>query len=418
MLDFIKFKIKDKELVNKIWGHSDLNYKSEHNFVNKCTGEIREVCNKEYYNMVFKRFDDQLEISGSLHKLFNDGLHNANDFSVYNCIATIENFCSRFSIDPSKCGINRLEFGINIQAPENVSEVVKWLRFHNKNQFNKFPDLKECFFAGSSYFGVKAYNKTLNYPMYAMSNLMRFEGTTRQAKYLKSKEIYTLADLINPSIYNMLSQLLLAEWGNVLIFDKRTKKGAKYCNTDYWLDIININHRNTFVNARNRYYKLLGKNGLQNLIYKRISDKLCELNDCADSTNLENGLTPSASTENQEETKISLVQFPPIVKMEYAQPSNSNDYRLCEVTKLNISMQKPNSKYLCFSGLQWYYETEPEIYRELKEKYFKDTKIACNLHEEFYYIAHNIRNVYTNQIHNRKSFERRNYPKHQLQFLF
>ena len=31
MLDFIKFKIKDKELVNKIWGHSDLNYKSEHN---------------------------------------------------------------------------------------------------------------------------------------------------------------------------------------------------------------------------------------------------------------------------------------------------------------------------------------------------------------------------------------------------
>ncbi|WP_332030837.1 hypothetical protein [Kaistella sp.] len=414
MLDFIKFKIKDKELVNKIWGHSDLNYKSEHNFVNKSTGEIKEVCNKQYYNIIFSRCEDQIEVSGSLHKLFNNGLHNANDYTVSNCIRTIENFCSRFTIEPCRCHINSLEFGVSIQSPENVSEVVKWLRFHNKNQFNKYPDLSECYFAGSSYFGVKAYNKTLNYPKYAMPNLMRFEGKTRQSKYLQSKKIYTLADLINPSIYNMLSQLLLAEWGNVLIFDKRTKKGVKFCNTDYWLDIINTNHRNTFVNSRNRYYKLLGKNGIQNLIYKRISEKLGELNGCADSTNLENGLMPSAPIENQGKTQISLVQFPPIVKMESAQPYQAIKYRICDVTKLNISMQKPNSKYLCFTGLQWYYETDPEIYRELKERYLKDEKRPTSLHEEFYYIAHNIRNVFTNEIHNRKRFEQRNYPPNQL----
>lgn len=418
MLDFIKFKIKDKELVHKIWGNSDLSYKSEHSFVNKSTGEIREIYNKQYFNLTFSRNDDFLEVSGSLHKLFNKGLHNANDFTVSDCIKTINKLCLHFAINPEYCQVNNLEFGVNIEAPANVSEVVRWLRFHNKRQFNLYPDLTECYFAGSTYFGVKAYNKTLNYPKYAMPNLMRFEGKTRQSKYLQSKKIYTLADLINPSIYNMLSQLLLAEWGNVLIFDKRTKKGVKFCNTDYWLDIINTNHRNTFVNSRNRYYKLLGKNGIQNLIYKRISEKLGELNGCADSTNLENGLMPSAPIENQGKTQISLVQFPRIVKMESAQPYQDIEYRICEVTKLNISMQKPTSKYLCFGGLQWYYETDPEIYRELKEKYLKNEKRPSNLQEEFYYIAHNIRNVFTNEIHNRKRFEKRNYPKQQLQFLF
>ncbi|UFK98825.1 hypothetical protein [Kaistella faecalis] len=418
MLDYIKFEIKNTDLINRIWSHSDLVYKSEHSFVNKNTGEIRTVDNRQFVNLILSKHPNKLEVSGSLHKLFNNGLHNANDFTVSDCIRTLENLITRFGLVPDDCYINNLEFGVNFETPGNVSEVVKWLRFHNKNQFIKYPDLAECYFAGTSYFGVKAYNKTLNFPDYAQPNLMRFEGKTRQSKYLLSKGIKTLSDLLKPTTYSLLSKVLISEWNNVLIFDKRSKKGKRFCNTDFWLEILENNHRNTFVNTKKKYYKILGEKGLQNLIYKRISDKLDQLKLCAVST-ISATVTPEhTKPQTAPISTKTLVQFPPIVKMESNTPTHRETLRVCEVTSLNISMQKPNSKYLCFAGLKYYSETEPETYQRLKEKYLTPKKWSLDLPDQFYYIAHNVRNEFFNEIHNRKRFEQRNYPKHQLQFSF
>ena len=422
MLDFIKFEIKDATLINEIWSNPDLMYKSEHSFVNKNTGEIRTVDNRQFVNLILSKHPNKLEVSGSLHKLYNNGLHNANDFTVSDCIRTLENLIARFGLVPDDCYINNLEFGVNVETPGNVSEVVKWLRFHNKNQFIKYPDLAECYFAGTSYFGVKAYNKTLNYPDYAAPNLMRFEGKTRQSKYLLSKGIETLSDLLKLTTYSLLSKVLLSEWNNVLIFDKRTKKGKRFCNTDFWLEILDNNHRNTFVNTKKKYYKILGEKGLQNLIYKRISDKLDQLKPCAVSTISATKTPEHTGTQNAPISPTTIVQFPPIVKMETDTPNPGESVRLCEVTKLNISMQKPTSKYLCSSGLKYYFERDPETYQRLREKYLTAEKWDLSLSDQFYFLAHNIRNRKTNKIHNprnnRQRFEQRNYPKHQLQFNF
>ncbi|QBO57445.1 hypothetical protein [Chryseobacterium salivictor] len=418
MLDYIKFEIKNTDLIKRIWSHSDLVYKSEHSFVNKNTGEIRTVDNRQYVNLILSKHPNKLEVSGSLHKLFNNGLHNANDFTVNDCINTLENLVSRFGLVPDDCYINNLEFGVNFETPGNVSEVVKWLRFHNKNQFIKYPDLAECYFAGTSYFGVKAYNKTLNYPEYAQPNLMRFEGKTRQSKYLLSKGIETLSDLLKPTTYSVLLKVLLSEWNNVLIFDKRTKKGKRFCNTDFWLEILENNHRNTFVNTKKKYYKMLGEKGLQNLIYKRISDKLDQLKICAVSTISATGTLAHTELQTAPISPKALVQFPPIVKMESNTPNQRETVRLCEVTKLNISMQKKGSEFICSAGLKYYSETEPETYQRLKEKYLTFDKWGLGLPDQFYYIAHNVRNKFFNEIHNRKKFEQRNYPKQQLQFNF
>lgn len=332
MLDYTKIKIIDHDQINRIWNHSDLIYRSEHNYLDKETGELKTVTIKTYLNITFTRYDKRLEIDGSLHKLYNLGLHNANDFSVSDCIKTIDRLCKQFDIDPVLCNVIGLEFGVNVTAPTNVADLVKWLRFHHRNQFNKLPELDQCYFAGTGYFGVKAYNKTIQYPEYSQPNLFRFEGKTRQSKYLNSKGIKTLKDLMFPTTYKLFSDIILAEWGSVLIFDKRTKRGVKFCNTDLWLEIKGSNHRHTFRNKRNSYYKLLGKNGLQNLTSIEIEKKLNVLNDCTVSTISESECLVKSSHENTIKTQDSIIRFPTIVKVENDQQTDPIVSRICLVT--------------------------------------------------------------------------------------
>lgn len=418
MLDYIKIIIVYTLQIDEVWNHSDLVYHSEHTYLNKSDGNLKTVGKKSYLNLNFTRYENRLEIDGSLHKLFNAGLHNANDLTVTDCINTINKFCMQFRIDPQLCNVIGLEFGVNITAPGNVSDLVKWLRFHHRNPFVKFPKLEQCYFAGTDYFGVKAYNKTLQFPQYAEPNMFRFEGKTRQSKYVVSKGIKTLKDLTNPAIYRLLSGVILSEWENVLIFDKRTKKGVKFCNTDFWLEILESNHRNTFIKSKKRYYKLLGRNGLQNLIYTAIDKKLKLLNECANSTISEIGTVIKPETANRVKPQKSGVHIPTIVKMENNQELEPTKYSVCLVTGLDISMQKKDSVYLCIAGLKYYRENEPSKYKLIERQYLTEKTKSLKREEQLYYIAHNIRNSYTNRIHNQKSFEKRNYNQNQLQFNF
>ena len=445
MLDGIKIVIKDTDQIYKVWSHSDLIYHSEHSYLNKSDGSLKLVVKKTFFNLEFIQYEERLEIKGSLHKLFNSGLHNANDFTVSDCIKTIDKLCSQFGIDPVLCNVINLEFGVNITAPVNVSDLVKWLRFHGKNKFEPYEKLDQCFSAGTDYFKVKAYNKTLQFPEYAQPNTFRFEGKTRQSKYLRTKGIKTLRDLTAPAIYGQLSDIILSEWVNVLIFDKRTKKGVKFCNTDFWEEIINYNHRNTFTNTKKKYYKLLGGNGLQNLIYTAISEKLTFLITCANSTSLDQCNHGKPQDGTGVKPGNSIVHIPTIVKVEtnkikhidqnapvkttipvftelypkqingqHASPQQLK--RLCLVTGLDISMQKKRSIFLREKTLKMIKETDPKTFLELEKKYLTEKAKHFPEERQLYLICKKIRNKDSNPRNNRKRFEDRNYPPDQLQF--
>ncbi|WP_374329372.1 hypothetical protein [Soonwooa sp.] len=92
--------------------------------------------------------------------------------------------------------------------------------------------------------------------------------------------------------------------------------------------------------------------------------------------------------------------------------------RNCNVTGLDISMQKIQSNYINILALRYYYDHYPKIYKQIENKYLKSKKRNLDLEAQFYYIAHNIRNKHFNTIHNRIKFEQRNYPPNQLQFNF
>ena len=63
-------------------------------------------------------------------------------------------------------------------------------------------------------------------------------------------------------------------------------------------------------------------------------------------------------------------------------------------------------------------EHKPKIFNNLCYQYLTKNKRNIDIDKQIYYIAHNIRNTLTNQYHNRKKFEQRNYPDNQLRFDF
>ena len=59
-----------------------------------------------------------------------------------------------------------------------------------------------------------------------------------------------------------------------------------------------------------------------------------------------------------------------LINLESAPPHQNNS--VCLVTKLDISMQRKGSKFLCVKGLKYYKENQPETYQKLTEIYLAE----------------------------------------------
>lgn len=278
-IDFIKMKILDEALINKVWNNNLLVYegKSEKRF----NDEIKEIVSKSYKNLFFTKYQNRLEIKGSIHYFFNNGLHNANDFHISNCINTIIQIQDIFSLDLDKCFLINLEYGVNINPIIPVSELIHNLIYHGKRQFTR-PTIHFSYkIAGyEAYKQIKGYDKSVQFPDQC-ENIFRFEVKTKQAKFIHSLGLFTLKDLINKDNYDLLSASLLKEWDSVLVFDKSKTINEKFFNTNFWENILLNGNRNKFNNQKKTYYKKLGANNLHQAIKKIIDIKIKDLKKCA-----------------------------------------------------------------------------------------------------------------------------------------
>ena len=275
MIDFIKIKITDEALINQVWSNEILEYdgKSEKRF----NDELKELVKKKYKNLYFTKYQDRIEISGSLHYFFNNGIHNSNDFSVKDCINTIMQIRDLFMLDLEKCKLINLEYGVNIISSIDVEDLVHNMMYHEKRQFNR--PTKHFYYkiAGNeAYKHVKAYNKSVQFPNLC-NNTFRFEVKSKQSKYINSLDLFTLNDLAVTGTYNRLMEELIKEWDNVLLFDLSKNIDKKYLNTYFWEDILKNGNRNKFNNQKKRYYDKLGNNNLHSQIRKILIQKLQSL---------------------------------------------------------------------------------------------------------------------------------------------
>ena len=301
MIDFIKIVLKD-------FDHSKLECNSLLNFfdtINLSTGELKTVnrngnrvtpSKKASYNgLEFKIYDSgTITITGSLHKYWNNGVHNYNDFDVEAVLAVLDDLKAKFNIEPRQCVLKCLEIGINITPPIPTNEILGNCFLHKTKPFEyqvnswrgKYKQVPH------SQYIIKIYNKALHYVSKGFkisTEIMRFEIKYTKMEKLNKIGIYTIQDLMDYGLCNFKKELL-NQWQNILYFDSATRIDPltiktkstllEYANPNYWIGLLENNQSENFKYHKKQLKKVTinNSNNVQDSVAKIMSDKIDLLN--------------------------------------------------------------------------------------------------------------------------------------------
>ncbi|QRM89527.1 hypothetical protein FG167_09890 [Lacinutrix sp. WUR7] len=302
MLDFLKIKITNAQTRSYFWEHSLLYFHSESEVLLFDNETIKTKKVKQYRGLLFEFTKNALFIRFKPHYYFNSNEHNANDFSVANCIETLKNVFNSFCVDLEHLEIINIEFGINIVIPIqliDIRDLLCQIIYHGQNQFATHSKYRHCRYSNSVnksgmtnvYKIIKAYAKCIQFPNYTSTNTFRFEAKSNRKKYINSLGIFTIQDLFNTPVYDKLSEVILKEFDEVLIIDEHAKpklSETKFRNFEKKLNPLTWNRllmksKNTFRRNINSYYNALNTcdTHLKKEIKKLMIDKLNHLKKCA-----------------------------------------------------------------------------------------------------------------------------------------
>lgn len=188
------------------------------NHTRKSTGKL-EKRTASYNKLFFTLKKQNLHIEGSLHRYFNNGERNTNDFNALQVEETIQDLQKRFRISPNSV-LNNVEFGVNIRTPFAPKELLERLICYKGAPFvqtiSSGIEFYEC---ECEKFILKIYDKgtqcNLNF------HLLRFEVKVLGMQFFASKgiSIKTLHDLTNTANYQRLGSLLL-DYFDQILFDE------------------------------------------------------------------------------------------------------------------------------------------------------------------------------------------------------
>src|SRR6056297_3847153 len=131
MIDFIKACLDINELKTNLKKDNRLNFKT--NFT-ESTGEITSSI-AYYKGMKFTYARTKFYLSGSLHKFYNKGKINYNDFSLLELIHTFRVLYEKFNLPIDKMRIINLEIGVNILPPIPSDKILRNLFYHKTEQY-------------------------------------------------------------------------------------------------------------------------------------------------------------------------------------------------------------------------------------------------------------------------------------------
>ena len=358
---------------------------------NRNGNKVTPSKNASYKGLEFKIYDTgTITLSGSLHKYWNDGAHNYNDFNNEAVLFVLSDLNTKFDIDPNKCILKCLEIGINIIPPIPTNNILDNCLLHKTKPFEYQINSDEGKYkqVQHSQYIIKIYNKALHYKSKGFkikNEIMRFEIKYTKMQKLNEKGIFSLQDLMNYGLRNF-KEIVLNEWQNVLFYDNtiqidhlsRSSKKAllEYSNPNYWTGLLANNQTKNFTYHKNQLKKIVSKNSnkMQNLIAETIGKKIDFLNS-------------------------KTIQIDPLTIMSKRivfNDDNDTKKHICKVTGFNISMQKENSILLSHTGLKYYYNTDKRIFEQIKRRYLSKIWFKSNFEIQIKEIAHNIRNTNSN----------------------
>ena len=272
MVDYLSVYCDDKKEIYKVYNTRCFEKISEKRIYNSksiITGYIHQF---KFHNLliVFKLDKRSVlqcaYVKGSLHYLFNDGLHNANNFSYKDLKETLDTLTSELKINLEKWQLKPFEYGLNIQIPFNVDDVV----------FNTFSEQKKLFLdiKGNSRksgdcrndYSLKHYNKYFQFKDYALKNTMRLELKVNKTRWYKNIGIKTLKDLYSLEYHKRLINKHIEYLNQVIVYDalieiddknKFYKYSKDYSNINFWRKQIKISKLNSKSKLYNTHFKRL-----------------------------------------------------------------------------------------------------------------------------------------------------------------
>lgn len=434
MIDYIKTKhIQLIDINNFDWQIS----------VNENTGEIRPIQTTEYKGMKLIRKTDKVFLRGSLHKFFNNGEHNYNDFRYCDLLNVCRELRKFIGVPLNTIFLENVEFGVNIKLPFNPERILSSLILHKGESFHRMTEGKgvQC---SHAQFYIKIYDKGHQYKQ--PDNILRLEIKVIKMAYFNNQkiEIKSIADLLNLETQHKLSELLTKIINEILFCDSKLLTNTKITTTEkiiianganqnYWnilkpnsKNFISGNNSSEYRKQRKQYYRKIEQfentllkhdTGLKSHLLARVRDKFTDL------------LPESDKSDTLKRDKFTDIQkinydITTIKKNDDSDTENCTKgtnlhcsytvniplSRKCAITNLDISMQKTNSKFLGVVGIRYYYENEPEIFNQLKKR-LSDRWQNATKETLFKEIAHSVRNEGQNPRNNHKRQSRYGYPK-------
>lgn len=242
----------------------------------------------KYNDLCFTIFEGgAIILDGSLHKYFNSGAHNYNDFDYYAFVRVLNDLENKFGITPDDCRLQCLEVGVNILPPIPSNDILKHCFLHKTQTFKDIQNSTDGRYRQAKHYQyiVKIYNKALHYILKGFkisTEILRFE-----LKYIKMEKVnklgvYTLADIKRLGL-GIFKKELLTEFGNILYYDStivsRNRRLSKYKNPLFWADLLETKSRKTFYKHKKDYKNLVVESSeqLQNQITEVLSSKIDEL---------------------------------------------------------------------------------------------------------------------------------------------
>ncbi len=247
---------------------------------NMNTGEVYRKVEAKYKGLTFTVFiEGKAFIQGSLHKYWNDGFHNHNQFTESKFQKMLERLCGELSIHPRNIRIQQLEFGLNIAPPADSNDILEGCIRHKNKEFNV--DRSASMFykqVEHDKYKLKIYNKAVQYDL--PDENLRIEVNYKNWSQFRRLGIHTLQDFID---YNgeIFVTDLLAQWDSVYFYDPtiKTDKYIHYRDALYWSDLRKSKTRTTIKKHKDRLDRigLEEGNGLKNEISRLLIENLNSL---------------------------------------------------------------------------------------------------------------------------------------------
>lgn len=209
--------------------------------------KLKNLIIKLYYDEKEDEKFSRITIEGSLHKYWNNGEHNYNDFGLKELLSVIKDIEEKLGIMLGDCKILQLEIGVNLKVDFKVEDFIRGCLFHSKKPIEKAYTKQEghYYLASHQRYKVKIYNKGLQYRL--KEELLRFEIKYNNMEDLrKVEQIYTVNDLLELALDNFIP-ILKKTWNEVLFYEKalfeNTKYKDTYSNPNYWIGLEKENFK-------------------------------------------------------------------------------------------------------------------------------------------------------------------------------